>query len=89
MVKLSPCVLSPDALVPVARACGVILHIRVQDVYVALTQAHHVRVLLEPRCVDWDTMSAMIAGPEVITIATGYRRIRPRRFGRCNSLSII
>ncbi len=62
--------LSPDALVPVKRAAGVILHFQVDDVGQALERdrSHGATVLLEPTRTDWGTESAMIAGPEDIVV---------------------
>ena len=62
--------LSPDALIPVQPASGIILHIEVEDVRAALEHARtqQAQVLLEPSQTDWGTESAMIAGPEGIII---------------------
>ncbi len=62
--------LSPDALVPTAPAAGIILHVQVEDVSAALetARAAGAAVLLELTQTDWGTESAMIAGPEGVTI---------------------
>ncbi|MCS6881458.1 MAG: VOC family protein [Oscillochloridaceae bacterium] len=72
--------LSPDALVPVQEAAGVILHIQVDDVEGALERARRsgAAVLLEPTRTDWGTESAMIAGPEGI-IVDFYRQVGPHQ----------
>src|SRR5581483_3277974 len=58
--------LSPDAMVPMKQAAGVILHFQVEDVAQALEKARSkgAKVLLEVTRTDWGTESAMIAGPE-------------------------
>jgi predicted enzyme related to lactoylglutathione lyase len=62
--------LSPDALVPIEPARGVILHFEVEDVAAALAhaRAQGATVLMEPTRTDWGTQSAMIAGPEGIVV---------------------
>jgi predicted enzyme related to lactoylglutathione lyase len=57
--------LSPDALVPMARAAGVILHFQVEDVAAAVerARAEGARVLWGPARTDWGWESALIAGP--------------------------
>ena len=62
--------LSPDALIPVQPASGIILHIEVEDVlaYSRTARTQPAQVLLEPSQTDWGTESAMIAGPEGIII---------------------
>ena len=62
--------LSPDALVPLDNAAGIILHFEVEDVAVALENAktQGAKVLLEPTQTDWGTESAMIQGPEGIIV---------------------
>ena len=62
--------LSPEALVPVQPAAGIIIHVEVDDVTQALKQAQSAgaTVLLELTTTDWGTESAMIAGPEDIVI---------------------
>jgi predicted enzyme related to lactoylglutathione lyase len=57
--------LSPDAMVPMARAAGVILHFEVEDVGVAVERARAAgaRVLLGPMRTDWGWESALVAGP--------------------------
>ena len=57
--------LSPDAMVPVARAAGVILHFEVEDVGAAVERARGAgaRVLLGPARTEWGWESALIAGP--------------------------
>jgi catechol 2,3-dioxygenase-like lactoylglutathione lyase family enzyme len=62
--------LSPDALIPTSPAAGVILHVQVDDVGTALEAARSrgAQVLLEPTRTDWGTESAMIAGPDGITV---------------------
>ena len=62
--------LSPDALVPMANAAGVILHLEVDDVEIALDRARDAgaAVLREAGPTDWGRESAMIAGPEGIVI---------------------
>lgn len=62
--------LSPDALVPVQSAAGMILHFQVDDVAAALQHAQQrgATVLLPLTHTDWGTESAMIAGPEQIII---------------------
>lgn len=70
--------LTPDAMVPVKPAAGVILHFQVEDVGQALDAARTrgATVLLEPTRTDWGTESAMIAGPEEIVIDF-YRWVEP------------
>ncbi|MGC4107654.1 MAG: VOC family protein [Thermomicrobiales bacterium] len=62
--------LSPDALVPMANAAGVILHCEVPDVGAALDRARQAgaTVLRETGPTDWGWESAMVAGPEGIVI---------------------
>ena len=62
--------LSPDALIPIQPASGIILHIQVEDVRAALEHARTqlAQVLLELVQTDWGTASAMIAGTEGIII---------------------
>ena len=62
--------LSPDAMVPVQPARGVIVHFQVEDVGQALKRARSrgATVLMEPARTDWGWESAMIAGPEEIVI---------------------
>jgi predicted enzyme related to lactoylglutathione lyase len=58
--------LSPDAMVPVAPARGVILHVEVADVDAAVkrAQAAGAIVLQGPQNTDWGTYSVLVAGPE-------------------------
>jgi len=58
--------LSPDALVPMTRAGGMILHLEVADVGEAIERARQAgaEVLREPAPTDWGWESAMIAGPD-------------------------
>lgn len=72
--------LSPDALVPIQEAAGVILHIQVDDVEGALEHARRAgaTVVLEPMRTEWGTESAMIAGPEGIVVDF-YRWISPHQ----------
>ncbi|MGN6030533.1 MAG: VOC family protein, partial [Thermomicrobiales bacterium] len=60
--------LSPDALVPMGNAAGVILHLEVADVDAALDRARAagVTVLRETGPTDWGWESAMVAGAEGI-----------------------
>jgi predicted enzyme related to lactoylglutathione lyase len=62
--------LSPDAMVPIEPARGLILHFEVADVAAALAHARALgaTVLMEPTHTDWGTQSAMIAGPEGIVV---------------------
>lgn len=62
--------LSPDALVPMQNAAGVILHFEVPNVDVALAQARDsgATILRETGPTDWGWESAMVAGPEGIVI---------------------
>lgn len=62
--------LSPDALVPIHTAAGVILHFQVDDVAHALAHARNAgaHVLLDVTRTDWGTESAMIAGPEGVVV---------------------
>jgi uncharacterized glyoxalase superfamily protein PhnB len=62
--------LSPDALVPMENAAGVILHFQVEDVAQALSRARGAgaTVLAEPSRTDWGWESAMVAGPEGVVI---------------------
>ena len=62
--------LSPDALVPMAKARGVILHCEVPNVDRALARARAAgaTVLRETAPTDWGWESAMIAGPDAIVI---------------------
>ena len=62
--------LTPDAMVPVRPAAGVIVHFRVENVAQALDRARSqgAMVLLEPTHTDWGWESAMIAGPEEIVV---------------------
>ena len=62
--------LSPDALVPVQSAAGIILHFEVEDVAAMLerAKAQGAAVLLEPLHTDWGTESVMIQGPEGIVV---------------------
>jgi predicted enzyme related to lactoylglutathione lyase len=62
--------LSPDAMVPMKGAGGVILHFQVEDVAAACgrAQEHGAAVLLPPTRTDWGTESALIAGPEGVVI---------------------
>jgi uncharacterized glyoxalase superfamily protein PhnB len=62
--------LSPEAMVPMKPARGVILHFRVEDDSRALEKARSkgARVLMEPTQTDWGWESAMIAGPEDIVV---------------------
>ncbi len=62
--------LSPDAMVPVKPAAGIILHFQVESVSKALDQAIRkgATVILETTITDWGTKSAMIAGSEDIII---------------------
>ncbi|MGC4190734.1 MAG: VOC family protein [Thermomicrobiales bacterium] len=62
--------LSPDAMVPMANAAGVILHFEVADVDAALDRARDAgaTVLRETAPTDWGWESAMIAGPEGLVI---------------------
>jgi uncharacterized glyoxalase superfamily protein PhnB len=68
--------LSPDTLVPMTNAAGVILHVDVQDVDAALDRARRAgaTVLRETGPTDWGWESAMIAGPEGVVI--DFYRIR-------------
>jgi predicted enzyme related to lactoylglutathione lyase len=70
--------LSPDAMVPMKQAAGVILHFQVEDVAQALEKARSkgAKVLLEVTRTDWGTESAMIAGPEDVVIDF-YRWVGP------------
>jgi len=58
--------LSPDALVPVEQARGIILHFQVEDVSQALEDARQkgAVVLREMELTPWGWESAMIRGPE-------------------------
>lgn len=62
--------LSPDALVPMANAAGVILHFEVPNGDAALDRARAAgaAVLRETGPTDWGWESAMVAGPEGIVI---------------------
>ena len=62
--------LSPDAMVPMKEAAGVILHFQVEDVAQAFEKAHSrgATVLLERTSTDWGWESAMLGGPEGIVI---------------------
>ena len=57
--------LSPDALIPVGPARGVILHIEVADADAAVERgrAAGATVLRDPANTDWGTYSALVAGP--------------------------
>lgn len=72
--------LSPDAMVPMQTAAGVILHFEVADVVQTLEQARSLgaKVLLEPTNTDWGTESAMIAGPDGIVVDF-YRWVGPHQ----------
>src|SRR5437764_1804804 len=69
---------SPDALVPMEPAQGVILHFQVPDVAHALEQAqrHGAKLLWGPKTTDWYTESAIIEGPGGIRIDL-YRPVEP------------
>lgn len=62
--------LSPNALVPVEPARGVILHIAVDDVQGAYSDAcgRGATSLMPPTVTDWGTESAMIVGPDGIVV---------------------
>ena len=62
--------LSPDALVPMKSARGMILHFQVDDVAEAVERARGrgATILLEPAPTDWGWESAMIAGPAEIVV---------------------
>lgn len=69
---------SPDALVPMEQAQGVILHFQVPDVAQALEQAQQkgANVLWGPQVTDWNTESVLIECPGGIRIDL-YRPIEP------------
>ena len=71
-------VLTPEAMVPIKPAQGVILHFQVDDIQEALQQArrHGAEVLLEPTCTDWGWESAMIADAEEIVVGF-HRHVTP------------
>ena len=58
--------LSPDAMVPVRPAAGVILHVRVESVEEAVARARRVgaTILMPPSDTEWGWRSALVAGPE-------------------------
>ena len=62
--------LSPDAMIPLEKASGIILHFQVDDVARALQAAREkgATVLLDVMTTDWGTESAMIQGPDGIVI---------------------
>jgi predicted enzyme related to lactoylglutathione lyase len=72
--------LSPDAMVPIAPAVGVILHFEVEDVGQALERARAAgaRVLLGPVRTDWGWESALVAGPGE-TVVDLYRPVAPEQ----------
>ena len=62
--------LSPDAMVPVERAEGLILHFRVEDVAATVrrVETRGAEVVLEPTRTDWGTEMAMVRGPEGLLV---------------------
>lgn len=62
--------LSPDAMVPVDNAAGVILHFQVDDVGAAADKASAAgaKVLKEPFTTDWGWESCLIAGPAGVVV---------------------
>ena len=62
--------LSPDAMVPLAKAAGIILHFEVSNVPAALQNAVNkgAKVLLDVTTTDWGTESAMVQGPDGIVV---------------------
>lgn len=62
--------LSPDAMVPVRPAAGVILHFQVEDVVAAATKARErgVTILKDVFQTDWGWESVLIAGPGEIVV---------------------
>lgn len=62
--------LSPDALVPVAPAGGVILHFAEQDLDSAALRAQSfgAAILKGPFVTDWGTESLLIQGPEAVIV---------------------
>lgn len=58
--------LSPEAMVPMKNAAGVILHFEVQDVPQALEKACRAgaTVLMQPTNTDWGWVSSLIEGPD-------------------------
>ena len=62
--------LSPDALVPIANAAGIILHFEEPDIGAALRRAneHRATVLKGPLKTDWGTESLLVQGPEGVVV---------------------
>jgi catechol 2,3-dioxygenase-like lactoylglutathione lyase family enzyme len=62
--------LSPDAMVPIAPARGVILHIEVDDLEQATERAEGAgaEFLLGPLTTDWGTRSVLVQGPENVVV---------------------
>lgn len=62
--------LSPDALVPVANASGVILHFAEENLSAAAQRAagFGAAVLKGPLKTDWGTESLLVQGPEGVVI---------------------
>jgi predicted enzyme related to lactoylglutathione lyase len=62
--------LSPDALVPVAPAAGVIIHLHEPDLAAAAKRATRfgATVLRGPLTTDWGTESLLVQGPESIVV---------------------
>lgn len=62
--------LSPDALVPIQKAAGVILHLQVEDISAVLdrAEANGGKLLYGPSPTDWGTESALLQGPEGVIV---------------------
>ncbi len=62
--------LSPDALVPVAPAAGIILHFKDADLAAAGKRASRfgAKILGGPLTTDWGTESLFVQGPESIVV---------------------
>lgn len=62
--------LSPDAMVPINNAAGVILHFQVDDVSAAVSRASAagVKVLKGPLITDWGWESCLVAGPAGVVV---------------------
>lgn len=62
--------LSPDALVPVASAAGIILHFDEPDLEAAAGRARSfgATILRGPLRTDWGTESLLVQGPESIVV---------------------
>ncbi len=58
--------LSPEAMVPMKNAAGVILHFQVQDVPQAFEKACRAgaKVLMKPTKTEWSSLSSLIEGPD-------------------------